>query len=47
VAKEEIVGFEKIAETEDSEAHWAVKLKGLDELLPISRRQQFIVKEFS
>ena len=47
VAKEEIEGFEKIAETDDSEAHWAVKLKGLEELLPISRRQQFIVKEFS
>lgn len=47
VAKEEIEGFEKIAETDTSEAHWAVKLKGLNELLPISRRQQFIVKEFS
>ena len=47
VAKEEIEGFEKIAETDDSEAHWAVKLKGLEELLPISRRQQYIVKEFS
>lgn len=47
VAKEEIEGFEKVAETDVSEAHWAVKLKGLDELLPISRRQQYIVKEFS
>ncbi len=47
VAKEEIEGFEKVAETDDSEAHWAVKLKGLEELLPISRRQQYIVKEFS
>jgi two-component system response regulator AlgR len=47
VAKEEIEGFEKVAETDTSEAHWAVKLKGLPELLPISRRQQFIVKEFS
>ncbi|TAJ76025.1 MAG: response regulator transcription factor [Gallionellaceae bacterium] len=47
VAKEEIEGFEKVAETDDSEAHWAVKLRALDELLPISRRQQFIVKEFS
>lgn len=47
VAKEEIEGFEKVAETDDSDAHWAVKLKGLEELLPISRRQQFIVKEFS
>ncbi len=47
VAKAEIEGFEKVAETADSEAHWTVKLKGLNELLPISRRQQFIVKELS
>lgn len=47
VAKAEIEGFEKVAETETSEAHWAVKLKGLDELLPISRRQQAIIKEFT
>ena len=42
VAKEEIEGFEKVAESENSESHWAVKLKGLTELLPISRRQQSI-----
>ncbi len=47
VAKEEIEGFEKVAESENSESHWAVKLKGLTELLPISRRQQSIVREFS
>lgn len=47
VAKEAIEGFEKVAETDSSDAHWAVKLKGLEELLPISRRQQYIVKEFS
>jgi len=47
VAKEEIEGFEKVAESEISEAHWAVRLKGLAELLPISRRQQSIVREFS
>jgi two-component system response regulator AlgR len=46
VAKSEIEGFEKVAETDTSEAHWAVKLKGLTELLPISRRQQSLVKEF-
>ena len=38
-------------EPESSSSHgkgaWMVKLKGLDELLPISRRQQHIVKEFS
>ncbi|MDH4285164.1 MAG: LytTR family DNA-binding domain-containing protein [Gallionellaceae bacterium] len=46
VAKDEIEGFEKVVDNETGEAHWAVKLKGLDELLPISRRQQSIVKEF-
>lgn len=46
VAKDEIEGFEKMADDESGESHWTVKLKGLDEKLPISRRQQFIVKEF-
>ena len=46
VAKDEIEGFEKVADDEGGEAHWTVKLKGLDEKLPISRRQQFMVKEF-
>ena len=45
VAKEEIESFEKAGE-DGAETHWTVKLKGLDEKLPISRRQQFIVKEF-
>lgn len=45
VAKEEIESFEKIG-TDGEESHWTVKLKGLEEKLPISRRQQFIVKEF-
>ncbi len=47
VAKEEIEGFEKVAEEDGGESHWAVKLKCLDEKLPISRRQQFMVKELS
>lgn len=47
VAKEEIEGFERVADDENGEQHWTVKLKGLDEKLPISRRQQYIVKEFS
>jgi two-component system response regulator AlgR len=46
VAKEAIEGFEKGGEEGESSG-WMVKLKGLDELLPISRRQQHIVKEFS
>ena len=45
VAKAEIESFEKAGE-ESAESHWAVKLKGLEEKLPISRRQQHIVKEF-
>lgn len=45
VAKDEIESFEKMGE-EGAESHWTVKLKGLDENLPISRRQQYIVKEF-
>lgn len=45
VAKEGIEGFEKVGE-EGADAHWTVKLKGLEEKLPISRRQQYIVKEF-
>lgn len=44
VAKEEIEGFEKGGE--EGGSGWQVKLKGLDELLPISRRQQHLVKEF-
>ncbi|HQS56971.1 MAG: DNA-binding response regulator [Gallionellales bacterium 35-53-114] len=45
VAKEEIESFEKVG-GEGAESHWTVKLKGLEEKLPISRRQQYIVKEF-
>lgn len=45
IAKDAIVGFEKGGD--EGESGWMVKLKGLDELLAISRRQQHIVKEFS
>lgn len=44
VAKEAIEGFEKGGD--EGESGWMVKLKGLDEQLAISRRQQHIVKEF-
>jgi len=47
VAKEAIAGFERGDEDNAESAGWMVKLKGLDELLAISRRQQHIVKEFS
>ena len=40
VAREAIAGFEK-----DDEGGWLLVLKGLAEKLPISRRQQHIVKE--
>jgi len=46
VAKDAIEGFEKVTDTPNGEPHWTVKLKGLDERLMISRRQQFIVKAF-
>lgn len=45
VAKEAIVGFER--GDDEVESGWQVKLKGLEERLAISRRQQHIVKEFS
>lgn len=45
VAKNEIAGFEKLTDAATNETHWTVKLKGWEERLPISRRQQHIVKE--
>jgi len=45
VAKDAIVGFERGGE--EGESGWQVRLKGLDERMAISRRQQYIVKEFS
>ncbi|MFA7240043.1 MAG: LytTR family DNA-binding domain-containing protein [Sulfuricellaceae bacterium] len=41
VARASIAGFEK-----DGEGGWLLLLKGLTEKLPVSRRQQHIVKEF-
>ena len=46
VAKASITGFEKVAEAGE-EAHWEVVLKGVEEKLPVSRRQQYLVKEFT
>jgi two-component system response regulator AlgR len=46
VAKDEIVGFKKIVGKKGGDPYWTVNLKRLDEMLPISHRQQFIVKEF-
>jgi two-component system response regulator AlgR len=44
VAKNAIAGFEKGGD--EGESGWLMKLKGLDEKLPISRRQLSIVKEY-
>ena len=44
VAKDVIEGFEKGGD--EGESGWMVRLKGLDERLAISRRQQHIVKDF-
>ena len=44
VAKNAITGFEKGGE--EGESGWLMRLKGLDEKLPISRRQLTIVKEY-
>jgi two-component system response regulator AlgR len=46
VAKEAIGGFEKGGGEEGEGSGWMVRLKGLDEMIAISRRQQHIVKEF-
>ncbi len=43
VARGAIAGFEKSA-AEDGETHWSVLLAGLDEKLPVSRRQWPAVK---
>jgi two-component system, LytTR family, response regulator AlgR len=44
VARAHVEGFEK--EPGEGEAKWAVKMRGMDERLPVSRRQQYIVKDF-
>jgi two-component system response regulator AlgR len=44
VSREFIRGFERCV-SDDGDAHWEVLLKGLVETLPVSRRQQFIVRE--
>lgn len=44
VARECIRGFERRA-SDDGDAHWEVLLKGVTETLPVSRRQQSVVRE--
>jgi two-component system response regulator AlgR len=44
VAREAIAGFER--NSEESESGWAVVIKATGEKLPVSRRQQHVVKQF-
>ena len=48
VARAFVEGFERLTPDDSGEAQsgWAVQLNGIAERLPISRRQQHIVKEF-
>ncbi len=45
VAREYVESFERVSEGE-TEGQWVVKLRGLDDRLPVSRRQQHVIKEF-
>jgi two-component system, LytTR family, response regulator AlgR len=44
VARDAIRGFERRVNAE-GDAHWEVLLRGVSEALPVSRRQQFIVRD--
>jgi two-component system, LytTR family, response regulator AlgR len=44
VAREAIRGFERCV-GDEGDAHWEVVLNGVGETLPVSRRQQFVVRE--
>ena len=44
VARDFIRGFERRVNN-DGDAHWEVLLNGITETLPVSRRQQFVVRE--
>ena len=46
VARDAIRGFERRV-NDDGDAHWEVLLNGLAETLPVSRRQQGVVRELS
>ena len=46
VARDAVRGFERRVNG-DGDAHWEVLLNGLDETIPVSRRQQGIVRELS
>ena len=44
VAREFIRGFERRV-NDDGDSHWEVMLNGINESLPVSRRQQFVVRD--
>ena len=46
VARDAIDRFERSSTEEGIEGGWSVVLRGLDERLPVSRRQQHVIKEF-
>ena len=46
VAREAVRGFDRRV-NDDGDAHWEVLLNGLDETIPVSRRQQGIVRELA
>jgi two-component system response regulator AlgR len=46
VARAHVAGFERVAE-EGGEGRWVVVLTGLEEKLPVSRRQQYVVRELA
>ena len=43
-ARDHIRGFERRV-NDDGDAHWEVLLAGVTETLPVSRRQQFVVRD--
>lgn len=45
VARAHLAGFEK-RDDENAEGHWVAVVAGLDERLPVSRRQAHIIREF-
>jgi two-component system, LytTR family, response regulator AlgR len=45
VARQHVIGFERVAE-KGGDAHWVVLLEGAPDKLPLSRRQQHVLKEF-
>lgn len=46
VARAHVIAFERVAE-EGGEGHWVVVLAGVEEKLPVSRRQQHVVREIA